>query len=44
MTGSVLLAISALLFGTTSHEGSEALPDNQVYLTKFGTLKQTDVN
>jgi len=34
MSGSVLLAFSVpLIFGTSSDEGSEALPDNRVYLT-----------
>jgi len=44
MKGSALLAFSAPLFGTSSDEGSEALPGNRVYLTKFGALKQTAVN
>ncbi|MDQ0969053.1 hypothetical protein QFZ20_004456 [Flavobacterium sp. W4I14] len=35
MSGSVLLAFSVPLFGTSSDEESEALPGNRVYLTKF---------
>jgi hypothetical protein len=36
MSGSVPLAISALLSGTSSDEGSEALPGNRVYSTWVG--------
>ncbi|NMN38903.1 hypothetical protein FHT22_003988 [Pedobacter sp. SG918] len=39
----MLLAFSAPLSATSSDEGSEALPGNRVYLTKFGALKQTPV-
>jgi len=33
MIGAVHLAISVPLFGSSSDEGSEALPGNRVYLT-----------
>jgi len=39
MCGFWLLALSVPLFGTSSDEGSEALPCNRVYLSKAGALK-----
>jgi len=37
MIGSVYMAITVPLFGSSSDEGSEALPGNRVYLTWAGT-------